>query len=117
FRQLSRPSIYIEAYDAPMKSLAACLVFLLVSSVLCCAQDGADTDTGTPPGVITCGVGDHGQTMPLRSSAGFTAILKMHSDDDHSKNSHQCAAEYTLEISPPDGRSKSFQVLYSDDEW
>ena len=100
-----------------MNSLAGCLAVLIASAVLGWAQDGADTGTGTSPGVITCGVGDHGQTMPLRSSAGFTAILKMDSDDDHSKNSHQCAAEYTLEISRPDGTSKSFQVLYSDDEW
>lgn len=100
-----------------MKSLAACLAFLFVGSVLGCSQDQVDTDTGTPAGVITCGVGDNGQTAPLRSAAGFTVILKMQSDDDHSKNSHQCMAEYALEITRPDGSSKSFQPLASDAEW
>jgi hypothetical protein len=41
----------------------------------------------------------------------------MQSDDDHFKNSHLCMTEYTLEISRPDGSSKSFQILDSDDEW
>ena len=72
-----------------MKNLAAWLAFLFVGSVLGCSQDKVDTDTGTTAGVITCGAGDNGQTVPLRSAAGFTVILKMQSDDEHSKNSHQ----------------------------
>jgi hypothetical protein len=100
-----------------MKSLAACLAVLFVSSVLGYAQDEADHDTGAPTGVITCGVGHGGQTAPLRSAAGFTVVLKMQSDDDHSKNSHLCMAEYTLKVTCPDGSSKSFQILDSDDEW
>ena len=60
-----------------MNSLAGCLAVLLVSSVLGYAQDEADTDTGTLPAGITCGVGDHGKTTPLRNSAGFTVVLKM----------------------------------------
>lgn len=104
-------------YDEAMNSLAGCVALLLVSSVLGCAQDEADIRTGTLPAGITCGVGDHGQTTPLRNSAGFTVVLKMQSDDDHGKNSHQCAAEYSLEIARPDGTSSSFKVFYSDDEW
>jgi hypothetical protein len=30
-------------------------------------------------------------------------MLKMHSEDDHSKNSHLCEADYSLQISRPDG--------------
>ena len=100
-----------------MKSLAACLVFLFVSSVLCCAQDESEADTDIPPEVITCGVGHNGQTAPLRSTAGFTVVLKMRSDDDHSLNSPLCMANYSLEITRPDGSSKHFKLLASDDEW
>ncbi|WP_211256155.1 hypothetical protein [Edaphobacter aggregans] len=58
------------------------------------------------------------QTIPLRSSAGFTAILKMHSEDDHSKESHLCAADYILEISRPDGSAiPPDNYFTSDDDW
>lgn len=58
------------------------------------------------------------QTVPVRSSKGFTAILKMHSEDDHGKNTHLCAAEYTLQIVRPDGSSmKPLKFGYSDDDW
>ena len=52
-----------------------------------------------------------------RNSAGFTVVLKMQSDDDHGKNSHQCAAEYSLEITRPDGTASAFKFFSSDDEW
>jgi hypothetical protein len=69
------------------------------------------------PGGLTCGVRE-AQTAPLRSSAGFTATLKMHSEDDHSKDSHLCAADYTLEISRPDGSiTPPFNFYGSDDDW
>jgi hypothetical protein len=35
---------------------------------------------------------------------GVVAVLKVHSEDDHGKNSHQCEANYTLQITLPDGR-------------
>jgi hypothetical protein len=69
------------------------------------------------PGGLTCGVRD-AQTAPLRSSAGFTAMLKMHSEDDHSKNSHLCEADYSLQISRPDGSANPPSDLISgDDDW
>jgi hypothetical protein len=69
------------------------------------------------PGVLTCGVRD-AQATPLRSSAGFIAVLKMHSEDDHSKNSHLCEADYSLQISRPDGSPyPPFDFFGADDEW
>lgn len=69
------------------------------------------------PGGPTCGVSD-AQTSPLRSGAGFTATLKMHSEDDHSKNSHLCEADYSLLISRPDGLANlPFNVLGDDGDW
>ena len=35
---------------------------------------------------------------------GVVAVLKVHSEDDHNKNWHQCEANYTLQIVLPDGR-------------
>lgn len=69
------------------------------------------------PAGLTCGVRD-AQAAPLRSSAGFTAMLKMHSEDDHRKNSHLCEADYSLQISHPDGSATPpFSVISSDDDW
>jgi hypothetical protein len=69
------------------------------------------------PGVLTCGVRD-AQTVPLRSRAGFTAMLKMHSEDDHSKNSHLCEADYALQLSRPAGSANPpFEFYGGDDDW
>jgi hypothetical protein len=40
------------------------------------------------------------QTQPLRGPGGVTAVLKVSTADDHSKNSHDCNAEYQLLITP-----------------
>jgi hypothetical protein len=36
---------------------------------------------------------------------GVVVVLVVHSEDDHTKNSHGCMANYTLRITLPDGRS------------
>lgn len=38
------------------------------------------------------------RTEPLRSAAGFSAFLSVHSEDDHGKNSHECRADYALHV-------------------
>jgi hypothetical protein len=40
------------------------------------------------------------QTQPLRGPSGVTAVLKVSTADDHSKNSHDCNAEYQLLLQP-----------------
>jgi hypothetical protein len=40
------------------------------------------------------------QTQPSRGPGGVTAVLKVSTVDDHSKNSHDCNAEYQLLIIP-----------------
>jgi hypothetical protein len=45
-------------------------------------------------GVTTAAV----ETQPWRGPDGLTAVLKVSSSDDYSKNSHLCAAEYKLVI-------------------
>jgi hypothetical protein len=105
-----------------VKSVQKSLAAILVGFVVCCAntQNGTAATASmqrSAPSVITCGVLD-AQTAPVRSSVGFTAVLKMHSEDDHSKNTHLCAAEYSLQIIRPDGSSiQPFDFGYSDDDW
>ena len=66
---------------------------------------------------LACGDPD-AQTPVRRSSAGFSVVLKVHSEDDHGKNTHLCAADYTLQATHPDGSALTpFSVLYSDDAW
>jgi hypothetical protein len=78
-------------------------------------QTAAAQSSGS--GGLTCGVRD-AQTAPLRSGAGFRAVLKMHSEDDHSKNSHLCETRYSLQISRPDGSANpSFDFFGGDDHW
>jgi hypothetical protein len=38
--------------------------------------------------------------------SGVHAALRVHSEDDHSKNSHECEADYSLRIVLPDGREE-----------
>ncbi len=98
-------------YDSAVKSLRFVAV-ILVGAALCCANaQSPSTD------VVTCGIEDL-QTAPVRSSAGFTAVLNMHADDDHGLNSHQCEAGFTLQITRPDGSSlPPIKMGYWDGDW
>jgi hypothetical protein len=64
----------------------------------------------------------HGQSMDCSNLAdtetgskmgpgGVLAVLRVHSEDDHSKNSHQCMANYTLRITLPDGRDAAAGLI------
>jgi hypothetical protein len=71
----------------------------------------------TAAAVTTCGIRD-AETANFRSSAGFTAVLKMHGDDDHRKNTHLCEAEYSLQITTPEkGLRQPFSWTISDGDW
>ena len=56
------------------------------------------------------------QSKVVRGPAGATAVLKVHSQDDHSKNSHDCMADYSLQISPADSTNTG-RFLSSDGDW
>lgn len=65
-------------------------------------------------------------TAESRSRAGpggIVAVLIVHSDDDHGKNTHDCMASYTLRITLPDGRDGAaglippMDFISSDAEW
>src|SRR5579859_4081419 len=50
-------------------------------------------------------------------SRGRRSTLTVHTEDDHSKNSHQCMSQYTLKIVRPDGTSTDNQMYSVIDDW
>jgi hypothetical protein len=48
--------------------------------------------------------------------AGVIAVLRVDSADDHSKNSHDCMADYSLLITPSDGMGTD-RFFASDGDW
>jgi hypothetical protein len=51
------------------------------------------------------------------NAAGLKVALKVHTEDDHAKNSHECMSEYTLMIMRPDGTSSENQMYSVIDQW
>jgi hypothetical protein len=43
------------------------------------------------------------ETQPVRGPSGATAVLKVSASDDHSKDSHDCNADYKLVVTPAAG--------------
>jgi len=68
------------------------LPLILLTAALLPAQEASMqcVDTGTTTAAV--------ETQPLRGPDGVTAVLKVTSSDDYSKNSHLCSAEYKLVI-------------------
>lgn len=60
---------------------------------------------------IDCSNNVTAQSRQLTGPGGVAAVLEVHSEDDHSKNSHQCEAHYTLRITLPDGRDGAAGLL------
>ncbi len=57
-----------------------------------------------PQQAVVCENNLDSQTEPLRSAAGFTVILRMHSEDDHNKDTHLCESDYSFSGTGPDGK-------------
>ena len=58
------------------------------------------------------------QTKPVRGRDGTAAVLQVASEDDHSKNSHDCEAVFQLLLTPgPAGAPLVVQLVRSDGEW
>jgi hypothetical protein len=53
---------------------------------------------------MDCGNGVSTESRSRTGPGGVVAVLMVHSEDDHNKNSHDCMANYTLRITLPDGR-------------
>lgn len=57
------------------------------------------------------------QTQPAAGPGGTSAVFKVTTEDDHSKNSHQCSADYELLVSDAGGAPHTADVLTSDGDW
>jgi len=47
------------------------------------------------------------ETLSKTGPGGIIAVVSVHSEDDHNKDSHQCMANYHLRITLPDGREET----------
>jgi hypothetical protein len=67
---------------------------------------------------LTCSNIATAQTQPVRGPAGTVAVLKVSTEDDHSKDSHSCMADYQLVITR-DSTSKPelAELFLSDSDW
>jgi hypothetical protein len=58
------------------------------------------------------------QTQAVRGPSGATAVLKVSSSDDHSKNSHDCMADYKLVVTAATGSAPvEIDFLSSDGDY
>jgi hypothetical protein len=52
------------------------------------------------------------ETRPMTGPGGVVAVLRVHSEDDHAKDSHECMAEYHLHITGPAGHEEAPDTGY-----
>ena len=82
------------------------MLFLLDASLLFAQEASLD-----------CSAIAAAQTQPLRGPAGLTALVKISAEDDHSKDSHDCMAEYKLVVQPQGRAAVITDILSSDGDW
>jgi hypothetical protein len=56
------------------------------------------------------------QSKEVRGPGGVAAVLTVHSEDDHGKNTHACNAEYGLVLTPSD-EAEAKRFYSSDADW
>ncbi len=71
-------------------------LILLAASLLLSQQSSMECLDTSPNMAAT-------ETPAVRGPAGATAVLKVSTADDHSKNSHDCNADYKLVVTPATG--------------
>jgi hypothetical protein len=86
-------------------------LILLAASLLPAQQASMDcADTGAQTATT--------ETQSVRGPGGASAVLKVSSSDDHSKNSHECWADYQLLVTPASGRPPvTVDIDASDGDW
>jgi hypothetical protein len=60
---------------------------------------------------IDCANNATAESRRRTGPGGVAAVLTVHSEDDHNKNSHECEANYGLRITLPDGRDGAAGLL------
>jgi len=67
---------------------------------------------------LTCSNVATAQTKPVSGPGAAVAVLKVSTQDDHSKDSHFCMADYQLVITQSSAdKPTTVDLLSSDDEW
>jgi hypothetical protein len=85
-------------------------LILLAASILPAQQTSMECrDTGATTAKT--------ETQPVHGPGGTTAVLKVSTTDDHSKDSHECWAEYKLAFTPAEGAPIEADVDTSDGDW
>jgi hypothetical protein len=57
------------------------------------------------------------ESQPVAGPGGVKVVLKVSSEDDHSKNSHQCLATFELLVSSGGGEAQVVDLNMSDDDY
>ena len=66
---------------------------------------------------LTCSNVATAQTKPVSGPGATVSVLKVSTEDDHSKNAHLCMADYRLLINRNSDQPQSVDLLSSDDDW
>lgn len=69
-----------------------------------------------PSATVECANPAAAQTQAVTGPRGVSAVLRVETEDDHSKDSHECMADYELEIANG-GDGRTADILSSDDEY
>lgn len=69
-----------------------------------------------PSATLECTNPGAAQTGSVTGPRGVSAVLRVETEDDHSKDSHDCMADYELEIANG-GDGRTADILSSDDEY
>jgi hypothetical protein len=81
------------------------------------AQDAAASGAEhTQSATVDCASPATAQTGAVTGPRGVSAVLQVETEDDHSKESHECMADYELEIANG-GDGRTADILSSDDEY
>lgn len=85
---------------------------ILLAASLLLSQQAAMECVNTGPTIAAT------QTQAVRGPSGATAVLKVSSSDDHSKNSHDCMADYKLVVTAATGSAPvEIDFLSSDGDY
>jgi hypothetical protein len=86
-------------------------LILLAASLLPSQQASAECIDAGAEAAVT-------ETPAVRGPSGAAAVLKVSTSDDHSKNSHDCMANYTLVVTPAaDGAPVEVNFIASDGDY
>jgi hypothetical protein len=87
------------------------LPIILLTAFLLQTQEASMTCVDTGAKIATT------QTQQVQGPGGVGAVLRVSSADDHSKNSHDCSADYQLVVGGGAGAPKVVDLLTSDGDY